>query len=165
MNTNELKKLLDEYVFVRFWSKVNVLKKHQCWEWQSSLNLSGYGQISIKNKPYLAHRIAYFYFNGKIKSSYVIDHICMNKKCVNPNHLRQVNYKTSNTENTNGAAYINSQKTHCPQGHPYSGKNLVIKNIKNKRTQRRCRSCDKLYKANLYKRQTLTDLEQKLKGG
>ncbi len=42
-----------------------------------------------------------------------------------------------------GTGHHNSKKTHCPQGHPYSGENLHIDKKTNKR---RCKLCNKLSK-------------------
>ena len=88
----------EKSVYARFWSKVNVLKVRQCWEWQSSISPNGYGKFSINNYPHSAHVVSYEYFNGKTQKEFVVDHKCMNRKCVNPNHLRAVDYKTSNPE-------------------------------------------------------------------
>jgi hypothetical protein len=33
-------------------------------------------------------------------------------------------------------------KTHCPKGHPYSGRNLIVDRYENGKQRRRCRACD-----------------------
>lgn len=124
----------------RFWSKVNVLKVRQCWEWRSYIDPSGYGKMSINGRPHSAHVLASTISSGPIPDGLWIDHICMNRKCVNPAHLRRVTPKISSTENTNGAAARNKNKTHCDNGHPYNEKNTVIKKCKSG-PYRRCRVC------------------------
>jgi hypothetical protein len=126
--------------YSRFWSKVNVLKKNECWEWLSSISPNGYGKFSIDNYPYSSHVLSYKFYNDNYDENLCIDHICMNRKCVNPRHLRQVTKKINNTENSNGTAALNKRKTHCPTGHEYSGGNLIIKKTKTGE-QRRCRIC------------------------
>lgn len=39
----------------------------------------------------MAHRVSYEIANGKIPTGMQIDHICHNKSCVNPSHLRLAN--------------------------------------------------------------------------
>ena len=133
--------MLDKDLYARFWSKVKVLKKRQCWEWLSSTSNTGYGQLSVKNIPRAAHRMSYEYFNGPIPEGLWVDHVCMNKSCVNPNHLRLVTPQVSSTENTNGVGAKNAQKTHCKNGHEYSKENTHI----HKLGGRRCKTCVREY--------------------
>lgn len=127
--------------YPRFWSKVSVKKKNECWDWQSSISPNGYGKFSIDNYPHSAHVLSYKYFNSDFDSNLCIDHICMNRKCVNPNHLRQVTRAINNTENAGGTAAINKQKTHCSRGHEFSKENTQIKKGKSG-TYRRCKVCE-----------------------
>ena len=106
--------------------------KLDCWVWVASLNSAGYGMMSIgsrtdnSKRPALAHRIAYELFRGPIPSGLVLDHLCRNRYCVNPDHLELVapfeNVMRGSAPEI--LANRNLFKTHCPQGHPYSGKNL-----------------------------------------
>jgi hypothetical protein len=75
----------------RFWSKVN--KDNDCWEWQSSIDVYGYGifqRSHPKRQNVKAHRLAYELVKGPIKDNLTIDHLCYNTKCVNPDHLETV---------------------------------------------------------------------------
>lgn len=138
---------MQEALYPRFWSKVKVLKKNQCWEWSSYIAPNGYGFMSVNNKPKTAHRIAYEYANGEIPKGLWIDHKCRNRKCVNPNHLRAVTPKINAIENSVSTAAINAKKTHCPSGHEYSEDNTKIKfNHRLGRPQRRCKVCEKFRK-------------------
>lgn len=61
-----------------------------CWEWQRAIAPNGYGQSSTPGRTAYAHRLYYENFKGHIPADKVIDHICGNRKCVNPEHLRAV---------------------------------------------------------------------------
>ena len=141
MNINELIK-------ARFWSKVAVLNKNQCWLWKSALAPNGYGKFSINNYPCSAHRISFEICKGIIPEELVIDHICRNRSCVNPSHLRAVTYRINNIENSDSVAAKNINKTHCAQGHEYSKDNTKIRKSK----ARECRICIKTWKQNHTKR-------------
>ncbi len=70
----------------------SIEQKRTCWNWKGRLHL-GYGYTYFKNKNYRAHRLSYEAFVGAIPSGLVIDHLCANKKCVNPKHLRATTQK------------------------------------------------------------------------
>ncbi len=75
-----------------FLEKVTI-ESDACWNWVGSLKPQGYGEIRIRGKNIYAHRFSYEYFNDeKIPKGLCIDHICDNKKCVNPAHLRVSTY-------------------------------------------------------------------------
>lgn len=69
------------------WKRVKVGKPDECWEWQGRLNTSGYGQMSIRGKLKLAHRLAYEVSKGPIPDGLVVRHSCDNPRCCNPAHL------------------------------------------------------------------------------
>lgn len=62
-------------------------RNNGCWEWQGALDKDGYGWFSFKGKNCKAHRASYKLFVGKLDSSLQIDHLCRNRRCVNPHHL------------------------------------------------------------------------------
>ena len=123
----------------RFWSKVE--KTDICWIWTASKNNDGYGQFGIGNKNYRAHRIAFELLRGNIPEDKVIDHLCRNPSCVNPEHLEvvtnQENVKRGLAGKTINRYNPHKNKTHCPQGHEYYGDNLYLN--KNKRVCKICK--------------------------
>ena len=119
----------------RFFDKISVNRKTECWEWTASLSC-GYGQISINTIPRRAHRISYEIFVGEIPRHLVIDHLCRNKKCVNPKHLELVTMR-ENVMRGIGPTAINKAKTVCLRGHLLSGDNLYVRPNGN----RECRTC------------------------
>ena len=91
---------LDEGTLKRFWSKVD--KSESCWKWTAGKFTLGYGSFFISGSSWCAHRVSFMIDNGPIPEGVDIDHICHNKACVKPAHLRAVTTK-QNMENRAGA--------------------------------------------------------------
>ena len=60
-----------------------------CWNWNGCI-VNGYGRYRKDGETTLAHRVLYEKYKGQIPHKKVIDHLCRNKKCVNPEHLEVV---------------------------------------------------------------------------
>ena len=126
----------------RRWSAEGLFKKHVikqdgCWAWGGSVSGTGYAIVSHKMKAIGAHRVSYELHKGPIPAGLVIDHLCRNRICTNPDHLEPV----TNAENLmrgGGPQAINKAKTECIHGHPLSGANLYLWG-----RGRGCRACRK----------------------
>jgi len=109
-----------------------------CWIWKGALDKQGYGFFSINRKLKRAHRVSYEHWNDELDSNLVIDHLCRNPSCVNPEHLQQVTIQ-QNLLRGMGLGVFNSKKTYCPKNHPLSGENLYLRSD----GKRACRLCRK----------------------
>ena len=73
----------------RFWSKVNKRNFSECWEWDATIGIDGYGQFWFKGKMIHAHRVSWMIKNDReIPNGMIALHSCDNKRCVNPYHIR-----------------------------------------------------------------------------
>lgn len=117
--------------FASFSERVAVDKKTGCWNWTGRITDDGYGAFICGSSrigtaaPWLAHRFSYMMFGGTLDSRLTIDHLCKNRKCVNPRHIEQVSMRVNNYRG-NGWSGINYRKTHCKHGHILEGRNLGL---------------------------------------
>jgi hypothetical protein len=116
-----------------------------CWIWMGAIeDERGYGLVYVGAKRTGAHRYSWQLHNGPIPDGVLVCHRCDVPSCVNPDHLflgsKKDNYDDSRSK---GRAYLGDHqkvKTHCPQGHSYEGRNLILY-----QGRRYCRSCMYMY--------------------
>jgi hypothetical protein len=77
----------------RFWAKVDA--NGVCWEWLAGKLPTGYGSFRVNGKSLYAHRFAWETLMGPIPAGLVLDHLCRNPSCVNPDHLEPVTDKVN----------------------------------------------------------------------
>ena len=114
----------------------------ECWNFTGYLNPDGYGQaaagsVNGKQKMILTHRAMHELHVGQIPLDMTIDHLCRNRACGNPKHLRILTL----SENISHGDSANGRKTHCPQGHEYTDENIYYWKQKNGGLGRQCRTC------------------------
>jgi len=95
----------------RFWAKVNKTEDG-CWMWTGAANQFGYGICTIARRQYVVHRIAYATLVEPLRDGGYIDHMCHNRRCVNPAHLQQV----TNQQNVENRAGANANSTSGVRG-------------------------------------------------
>jgi hypothetical protein len=100
----------------RFFAKVDATG--DCWEWLANRDKDGYGKLKVANVTYRAHRYVWELMVGPIPDGLVIDHLCRNRGCVNPDHMEPVTV----AENLHRGFSIqaqNARRERCPRGHEY----------------------------------------------
>lgn len=90
----------------RFWSKVDT--SGECWPWTAGTSTAGYGAFWHGGQMQKAHRVSYELEHGTIRADRFVDHVCHNRRCVRPAHLREVTNK-QNVENHNGGPKVTSK--------------------------------------------------------
>jgi len=118
----------------RFWKYA--VTSEGCWGWQGHHSKKGYAHAYWAGKTVRAHRLAWMLTYGSWPSSETLDHLCNNRSCVRPDHLREA----TNRENILrgcGITAVNAVKQYCLRGHPFIEANTRI----NRKGHRTCRAC------------------------
>jgi hypothetical protein len=57
-----------------------------CWEWTEALT-NGYGVVQHEGRVQRAHRVVFSLLQEPVPDNLEIDHLCRNRRCVNPDHI------------------------------------------------------------------------------
>ena len=122
-----------------------------CWNWTKGGCKAGYGRIVVLGKTLYAHRFSALMAGKRLREDDdVIDHLCRNRGCVDPDHLEITTHAVNIGRGIAGAAagFHQRSKTHCPRGHPYEGDNLYIAHGRDGSEKRVCRECKRIHARN-----------------
>lgn len=133
----------------RFTTKFEVDTGSGCWMWTGPLDRDGYGMFYLRRKTRRAHRVAWFSAFGDLPKGMVVNHVCRQRACVNPQHLNVVTPSENALRDSRSRGYVNSQKTHCPRGHSYDG---TFTNRQTGKSYRTCSVCEREKKRRLRKK-------------
>lgn len=99
--------------------------KTGCWNWTAAISAGSYGSIYYQGRMQKAHRIMWELTRGEIPAGLQLDHLCRNRRCVNPDHLEPV----TQSENLRRSPLMDrhSHRTHCIRGHEFTERNTRIK--------------------------------------
>ena len=133
-------------------AKIEVRADTQCWLWTGAKSLGGYGVAYYGGRQMGAHQATWLILRGDLPASngLVLDHLCRNRPCVNPDHLEPV----TDTENKlrsplvgrawQRAGSLASQakrlaRDACPHGHAWTTENTYWRGVGG----RTCRACNR----------------------
>jgi hypothetical protein len=111
---------------------------------QNKVQKTGYTFMWNNGKTTGAHRISWEILNGPVPDGAVIDHLCGNRACVAPNHLRAI----SQQENIMAGRHSIDNRSHCNQGHPFIEENIMVR----KNGWRECAECNRVRARAVYAR-------------
>ena len=127
-----------------------VVDENDCWVSSYSTSTHGYAQLGWQDGPpgshkmTLAHRSAFEYHTGeRIPDGMTIDHMCRNRRCVNPDHLRMLSMTDNSMRNADGRDFPVGWS--CVKNHDSSLRRTRTRKKKNGHTSEVtfCLQCDR----------------------
>lgn len=125
--------VINEEIKSRFERKA--VRGENCWDWVGSKDVYGYGYVSYFFKKLKAHRVSYEIYKGEIPQGLVLDHLCRNRSCVNPDHVEPVTIG----ENVRRGYHLGDE---CLHGHKMTTENTGLRKAYGK-TYPFCKECRK----------------------
>lgn len=66
-----------------------------CHIWRGVKIKTGYGRVTVEGRKRLAHVVAWERLHGSVPDGCVLDHLCRQVDCVNPEHLEPVTQRVN----------------------------------------------------------------------
>lgn len=117
------------------------IQSNGCWFWLGRKTPAGYGSASLRGRNVRVHRLSYETFVGAISQGMVIDHLCRNRACANPDHLDVVTQKENLIRSIPYRPKSLKKPYACKRGHVFSETGFYIGRNGNGHRHRRCRVC------------------------
>jgi len=134
---------MDKQTALDYLKARSTIIENGCWLFNGTI-VVGYGMAAIEGKRIYVHRLsAYIHFGLDLDSESLVCHkpiVCKHRNCWNPDHIYIGSY-LSNELDKQLDKTNNTAKTHCPEGHPLEGNNLIINKLSGGLQSRSCRQC------------------------
>lgn len=103
-------------VFTALDPRIQTIPEAGCWIWMGAVGTGGYGYVygHKSRSASRAHRVFWERQRGPIPEGLYLDHVCRNRLCVNPDHLRAVTPRVNALENSTCVSALNARKKECP---------------------------------------------------
>jgi hypothetical protein len=128
-------------ILTRLWSK-SVITETGCWEWTSSKNSKGYGNVNFRGKRHMVHRLSHQIHTGEIPRGMLMCHRCDNPSCWNPEHLWLGTPQQNSLDMSEKRRQRWQKHTHCQRGHEFTEENTWLF-FRKGRPIRKCRACSR----------------------
>lgn len=108
-----------------------------CWEWTGALDRHGYGVTRENYVLWRAHRWVWTFLVGPIEDALDLDHLCRNRKCVNPDHLEPVTRKENLLRGSRSLGV--GLRATCRNGHDITAPGSLVQ----RSGRKRCVNCER----------------------